>query len=69
MTGQIWGNVQHFKALNQTERDRLFLVTPETLDDRTDSSLLAVALGATLYSPANRSDLAKVFSSSQNEVA
>jgi citrate lyase beta subunit len=51
--------VQHFKALNQTERDRLFLVAPETLDVRTDSSLLAVALGATLYSPANRSDLAK----------
>jgi hypothetical protein len=51
--------VQHFKALSQTERDRLFLVAPEVLDARTDSSLLAVALGATLYSPANRSDLAK----------
>lgn len=51
--------MQHFKALNQTERDRLFLIAPETLDVRTDSSLLAVALGATLYSPANRSDLAK----------
>lgn len=51
--------MQHFKALSQTERDRLFLIAPETLDVRTDSSLLAVALGATLYSPANRSDLAK----------
>jgi citrate lyase beta subunit len=51
--------VQHFKVLSQTERDRLFLVAPETLDFCTDSSLLAVALGATLYSPANRSDLAK----------
>jgi citrate lyase beta subunit len=51
--------VQHFKAINQTERDRLFLIPPETLGVRTDSSLLAVALGATLYSPASRSDLAK----------
>jgi citrate lyase beta subunit len=51
--------VQHFKILSQAERDRLFLVAPETLDVHTDSSLLAVALGATLYSPANRSDLAK----------
>ncbi|MFC9351532.1 HpcH/HpaI aldolase/citrate lyase family protein [Arthrobacter sp. NPDC057013] len=51
--------MQHFKAISQTERDRLFLVPPEKLGVRTDSSLLAVALGATLYSPASRSDLAK----------
>jgi citrate lyase beta subunit len=51
--------MQHFKALSQSERERLFLVAPETLDVHTDPTLLAVALGATLYSPANRSDLAK----------
>jgi citrate lyase beta subunit len=51
--------VQHFKALNQTERNRLFLIPPQQLDVWSDSSLLAVALGATLYSPANRPDLAK----------
>lgn len=51
--------MQHFKALSQIERERLFLIEPEELDVHTDPALLAVALGATLYSPANRPDLAK----------
>lgn len=51
--------MQHFKTLSQAERDRLFLIPPEKLHPHTDPSLLAVALGATLYSPANRQNLAK----------
>ncbi|WP_235013129.1 HpcH/HpaI aldolase/citrate lyase family protein [Arthrobacter sp. SLBN-100] len=45
--------------MSQSERGRLFLSPPEELTRNSDPGLLAVALGATLYSPANRPGLAK----------
>ncbi|MGX1162077.1 citrate lyase beta subunit [Arthrobacter sp. SLBN-100] len=51
--------MRHFKSLSQSERGRLFLSPPEELTRNSDPGLLAVALGATLYSPANRPGLAK----------
>lgn len=51
--------MRHFKSLSQPERDRLFLLPPEELSRNSHPALLAVALGATLYSPANRPGLAK----------
>ncbi|MDI3213672.1 HpcH/HpaI aldolase/citrate lyase family protein [Arthrobacter sp. AL12] len=50
--------MQHFKALAESVRDRLFHLHPEPLHRTSDPGLLAVALGATLYSPATRSSLA-----------
>jgi citrate lyase beta subunit len=50
--------MQHFKALAESVRDRLFHLHPEPLHRTSDPALLAVALGATLYSPATRSGLA-----------
>ena len=49
--------MQHFKALAESVRDRLFHLRPEPLHRASDPGLLAVALGATLYSPATRSSL------------
>lgn len=48
--------VQHFHHLTLDEREQLFYCAPEELagDDRNE---LAVALGATLYMPADRTDL------------
>lgn len=51
--------MQHFKALPDAVKERLFHVRPEVLHRATDPGLLAVALGATLYSPATRDDLAQ----------
>ncbi|MET3809891.1 HpcH/HpaI aldolase/citrate lyase family protein [Arthrobacter sp. UYEF3] len=50
--------MQHFKALGESVKDRLFHLRPEPLHRTSDARLLAVALGATLYSPATRSSLA-----------
>lgn len=51
--------MQHFTYLSQPERERLFLRPPEELSRTSHPGLLAVALGATLYAPANRPALAK----------
>jgi len=50
--------MQHFNALAESVTDRLFHLRPEPLHRTSDADLLAVALGATLYSPATRSALA-----------
>lgn len=50
--------MRHFPFLDVLELDRLFLVEPEPFSRGTDKDLLAVALGATLYIPADRSRLA-----------
>lgn len=50
--------MQHFRALAESVKERLFHVRPEALDRASDPGLLAVALGATLYTPATRKDLA-----------
>jgi hypothetical protein len=44
--------VLHFNYLSDTEGDRLFYRRPQPFDAECDPTLLAVALGATLYSPA-----------------
>jgi citrate lyase beta subunit len=51
--------MQHFGALAESVKERLFHVRPEVLHRASDPGLLAVALGATLYSPATRSALAQ----------
>jgi citrate lyase beta subunit len=50
--------VRHFDFLSAADRQRLFLRAPEHFTPLTDPTLLAVALGATLYSPASRPELA-----------
>jgi citrate lyase beta subunit len=51
--------MQHFRALAESVKERLFHVRPEVLHRASDPGLLAVALGATLYSPATRAALAQ----------
>ena len=50
--------MRHFDFLSDAERDKLFLLPPVAFDAAADPTLLAVALGATLYSPATRPNLA-----------
>jgi citrate lyase beta subunit len=50
--------VRHFDFLSDTERAALFSRMPGRFGPADDPALLAVALGATLYSPATRPDLA-----------
>ncbi|WP_071289053.1 HpcH/HpaI aldolase/citrate lyase family protein [Mycolicibacterium llatzerense] len=50
--------VQHFHHLGEADRDRLFFRAPEELAADADREVLATALGATLYMPADRADLA-----------
>jgi len=46
--------MRHFGFLDETAAQRLFHRVPEQFDRSSDRDLLAVALGATLYSPATR---------------
>ena len=57
--GQGGFSVRHFDFVPEPERERLFYRRPETFDASSDRNLLAVALGATLYSPATRPALAQ----------
>ncbi|MGW4089780.1 HpcH/HpaI aldolase/citrate lyase family protein [Nocardia sp. NPDC004750] len=51
--------LRHFRQLHGPEARRLFHRQPEPFgDDNTDRELLAIGLGATLYAPATRPDLA-----------
>lgn len=50
--------VRHFRHLDPGVHDRLFLHAPQAFRPDDDRDILAVALGATLYVPATRSDLA-----------
>ncbi|MDJ0319500.1 HpcH/HpaI aldolase/citrate lyase family protein [Pseudarthrobacter sp. PS3-L1] len=49
--------MQHFKALTEPIKNRLLHLHPERLSRASDPAILAVALGATLYTPATRSSL------------
>lgn len=49
----------HYQFLTERERNRLFLLPPEPLTPESPLDVQAVALGATLYSPATRPNLAK----------
>jgi citrate lyase beta subunit len=53
----MW-RMRHFDFLDDADRQRLFHRAPEEFDVGADPALLAVALGATLYSPATRPNLA-----------
>lgn len=50
--------VQHFHHLGEADRERLFFCAPEELTAEAERDVLATALGATLYMPADRNDLA-----------
>ncbi|MDQ2751378.1 MAG: HpcH/HpaI aldolase/citrate lyase family protein [Actinomycetota bacterium] len=50
--------MRHFDFLSAADRQRLFLRAPQHFTAASDPTLLAVALGATLYSPASRPELA-----------
>ena len=50
--------MRHFDFLDDDDRARLFHRAPESFTCADDPGLVAVALGATLYSPATRPDLA-----------
>ena len=50
--------MRHFEFLDDDDRARLFHRAPETFTCSQDPELLGVALGASLYSPAIRPDLA-----------
>lgn len=50
--------VQHFHHLGEIDRHRLFFRDPEELAPDAGRDVLATALGATLYIPADRADLA-----------
>jgi citrate lyase beta subunit len=51
--------VRHFDHLTAADEQRLFSRSPESFTADDDSALLALGLGATLYSPATRPALAK----------
>jgi citrate lyase beta subunit len=50
--------MRHFDFLDDADRERLFHCPPESFDAWSNPTLLATALGATLYSPATRPQLA-----------
>ncbi|AXK87212.1 MULTISPECIES: HpcH/HpaI aldolase/citrate lyase family protein [Nocardia] len=50
--------LRHFRQLHGPDLRHLFHRQPEPFGDRADRELLAIALGATLYAPATRADLA-----------
>ncbi len=51
--------MRHFDGLESSERNRLFLHEPQSFDRLSPPETLAVALGATLYVPAIRPNLAQ----------
>lgn len=51
--------MQHFGFLPQTSRDDLFAHAPEDFGRDSSPAVLAAALGATLYTPGTRDDLAR----------
>jgi citrate lyase beta subunit len=51
--------MRHYDYLTRAEEKRLFARPPEPFTADDDNALLALALGATLYSPATRPELAK----------
>ncbi|AWK74731.1 ATP/GTP-binding protein [Rhodococcus oxybenzonivorans] len=58
--GTTMPRVRHFHHLDSQTHERLFLHAPQSLEPDEDRVVLAVALGATLYVPATRSDLADI---------
>ncbi|MCK8615236.1 HpcH/HpaI aldolase/citrate lyase family protein [Gordonia sp. C13] len=54
------GTIRHFDHLGLGSREQLFFRHPEPIDRTWPAQRLAIALGATLYVPATRPDLADV---------
>jgi citrate lyase beta subunit len=59
--------VRHFGFLTPEQRGSLFQQSPQVFDARTDRRTLAVALGATLYTPGTRQDYAARIGQLTNE--
>lgn len=55
-------SIKHFRHLASDDLERLFHLEPEQLTEHSDPRLLALSLGATLYVPADRVDLAAAVS-------
>ena len=51
--------MRHFEYLTDADEARLFHLSPQPFTAEDDDAVLALALGATLYSPATRPALAK----------
>src|SRR5439155_26558245 len=51
--------MRHFDFLGRDDRDRLFVREPEAFPVGSDPERLGVSLGATLYCPATRPQLAR----------
>ncbi|MFN8090515.1 MAG: HpcH/HpaI aldolase/citrate lyase family protein [Mycobacterium sp.] len=51
-------SIKHFRYLAPATMQRLFHLEPELLTEHSDPRLLGLSLGATLYMPADRTDLA-----------
>ena len=51
--------MRHFRSLSDSAAGQLFHLLPRELTAQSAPELLAVALGGTLYTPANRADLVK----------
>lgn len=51
--------MKHFNYLTEEERDTIFHKAPESFDKTTPRSILAYALGATLYMPGTRENIAQ----------
>jgi citrate lyase beta subunit len=54
------GAIRHFPQLSPEAADELFFRAPQPFDGSADRERLAMALGATLYVPATRANLAEV---------
>lgn len=59
--------VRHFDHLAQIQRDKLFSVNPGEFDRHSSRTVLANALGATLYVPAVRDDLVRAIDKRASE--
>ncbi|GAC50413.1 HpcH/HpaI aldolase/citrate lyase family protein [Gordonia aichiensis] len=59
-TRRAGNGARHFRHLSASTRERLFCVQPSPVSTTWSTPRLAIALGATLYVPATRADLAEV---------
>lgn len=53
--------MRYFRFLSETRQDDIFLKRPAAVHSLTPRHVLAHALGATLYMPATRQDVADIF--------
>ncbi len=61
------GGIAHFHHLDAAQRSKLFLKPPQVISADAQRDVLATALGATLYIPADRADLAATIAKRASE--